>query len=129
MLASLTGLIASSGAGVFVLFFIIYLAVVIFMIAGTWKMFEKAGKPGWAAIIPFYNSWTMCQVAKRPGWWFVLLLIPIVNVVIWVIVAIDAAKAFGKGTGFGVLTVFFPYICFTILGFSDARYEGVASTN
>ena len=112
----------ASSAGAFG--FIIYLAIVVLVIAGWWKMFVKAGHPGWGAIIPFYNVYLMCKVAKRPGWWLVLFLIPIVNIVIWLIVSIDIAKAFGKGTGFGVLFFFFQFICAPILGFGSATYDG-----
>ena len=81
---------------------IIYLAVVILAIAGFWMVFTKADRPGWGAIIPIYSFYLMCKVAGRPGWWWVLLFIPIVNIVIWFIVAIDVAKSFRQGTGFGV---------------------------
>lgn len=105
-------------------FLLLELAVVVLIIAGFWKTFTKAGHPGWAAIIPIYNAYILLKIAGRPGWWLLLLLIPLVNVVIAVIVALDVAKAFGKGAGFGLGLVFLAFIFYPILGFGDATYRG-----
>jgi hypothetical protein len=106
---------------------LIYLAIIIFVIAAFWKVFEKAGKPGWAAIVPIYNIIVMLEIIGRPLWWIVLLLIPIVNFVVAIIVYIDLAKSFGKGVGFGIGLLFLGIIFFPILGFGDAQYEGPAA--
>ena len=98
------------------------LAVCVFLIASVWKTFSKAGQPGWAAIIPIYNIYVMCKVAGRPGWWTLLWFVPIVNFVIGIIVAIDIARNFGKGTGFGIGLFFLGFIFYPILGFGDATY-------
>ena len=98
------------------------LVFAIFVIAGIWKVFEKAGEPGWASIIPIYNAIVMLKVARKPGWWFLLLLIPGVNIIIAIIVAIEMAKNFGKGTGFGLGLAFLGFIFYPMLGFGDARY-------
>jgi hypothetical protein len=103
---------------------LVYVAVYVLEIIGMWRAFEKAGKPGWAAIVPIYNFYVLCKIAGRPGWWWVLLLVPIVNIVIWFIVSIDTAKAFGKTAGFGVGLALLPFIFWPILGFGDARYIG-----
>lgn len=108
-------------------FWIIYFAVLILMIAGMWKVFSKAGQPGWAAIIPIYNLYVMCKVAGRPGWWVILMLIPLVNFIIIIILLIDIAKRFGKGGGFAVGLIFLPFIFWPILGFGSAQYQGAAS--
>ncbi len=100
------------------------LAIVILIIAGFWKVFVKAGHPGWAAIIPFYNIYILLKIAGRPGWWLLLFLVPVVSLVIAIIVAIDVAKAFGKGTGFGIGLAFLGPIFYPILGFGDAAYLG-----
>ena len=107
--------------GVFVL---VMIAVGIFMIASVWKAFEKAGQPGWAAIVPIYNMVVLLRIAGKPVWWLVLLLIPVVNLIIIFLVYIDLAKNFGKGTGFGVGLVLLSFVFFPILGFGDARYLG-----
>ena len=103
---------------------IIWLLVAILVIAGMWKVFTKAGKPGWASIIPIYNVVVLLQIAGKPIWWIVLLFIPIVNFVIAVMVMISLAKAFGKGTGFALGLLFLSPIFIPILGFSDAQYTG-----
>jgi len=114
-------LLAASGAGFLI---IIYIAVVVFEIAALWQVFAKADKPGWAAIIPFYNYYVLLKVVGRPGWWLILYFIPIVNIVVWIIVAIDLAKSFAKSTGFGVGLIFLAFIFIPILGFGPATYAG-----
>jgi hypothetical protein len=103
--------------------FIIYLAVIVIVIVGAWKIFEKAGKPGWTAIIPFYNLIVLLEIAGRPIWWFILLLIPFVGWVVGIIVCVDVAKKFGKGTGFGVGLALLSFIFVPLLGFGDAKYQ------
>jgi hypothetical protein len=110
-----------TGPGIFVVF--LWLAIAIVVIAGVWKMFVKAGKPGWGAIIPIYNIILILEITGRPLWWLILCLIPLVNIVVWIIVAIDLAKAFGKGTGFGIGIAFLGCIFLPILGFGDAQYR------
>jgi hypothetical protein len=114
------------GGGISAVGWIIYAAVVLLYIASLWVVFTKAGHPGWAAIIPIYNLYILLKVAGRPGWWLILYIIPIVNFVILIIVDVDVAKSFGKGTGFGIGLVFLPFIFFPILAWGDARYLGPA---
>jgi uncharacterized protein DUF5684 len=108
-------------------FWICYSAIIILMIAGMWKVFSKAGQPGWAAIIPIYNLYVMCKVAGRPGWWVILMLIPFVNFIIIIILLIDIAKRFGKGIGFAIGLILLPFIFWLILGFGSAQYQGSAA--
>jgi hypothetical protein len=103
---------------------LIYLALIIVMIVGMWKTFEKAGKPGWAAIIPIYNMIVLLEIIGRPIWWFILLLIPCVNIIIGIMVYSDLSKCFGKGIGYTLGLLFLPFIFFPLLGFSDAKYQG-----
>jgi hypothetical protein len=111
---------------------IISLAIAILMIAvmiaAMWKVFSKAGQPGWASIIPIYNIYIMCKVAGRPGWWVLLMFIPFVNFIIAIILTIDIAKNFGKGVGFGIGLIFLPFIFLPILGFGSAQYQGGAAS-
>ncbi len=93
-------------------------------IISMWKIFTKAGQPGWAAIVPVYGAIVLIQVAGRPVWWFVLLCIPFVNIVIGIILAIDLAKAFGKGGGFAAGLLLLGPIFYPILAFGSARYQG-----
>jgi hypothetical protein len=106
------------------LFWIFWLAFTILMIAACWKIFTKAGQPGWAAIIPIYNWYIFCKIVGRPGWWVILLLIPFVNFIIGIILCIDLAKSFGKGVGFGIGLILLGIIFFPILGFGSAQYQG-----
>src|SRR5947208_11116389 len=92
----------SSGGGMGVVGTLIYLVILVLVIAGMWKVFVKAGKPGWACIVPIYNLIVLLEIAGRPIWWIVLMLIPFVNFVVFIILGIDIAKAFGKGTGYGL---------------------------
>ncbi|HVB90754.1 MAG TPA: DUF5684 domain-containing protein [Acidimicrobiales bacterium] len=114
----------SSGAGVLL---IIYLAVIVFEIAAFWRMFVKAGQPGWAAIIPIYNYYIMLKIIGRPGWWLILFLIPLVGFIFWIIVALDIAKSFGKSSGFAVGLIFLNFIFIPIIGFGSATYRGPAT--
>ncbi|RMH25049.1 MAG: signal peptidase I [Planctomycetota bacterium] len=105
---------------------VIYLAIIAVVIAGMWKMFEKAGQPGWAAIIPFYNTYILCKIVGRPGWWLILLLIPYINFVFWIIIMLDLAKSFARGVGFALGLIFLSPIFFCILGFGSSQYQGPA---
>jgi hypothetical protein len=93
-----------------------------------WRVFSKAGQPGWASIIPFYNTYIMLKLVGRPGWWLVLFFIPLVNFVISIIVMIELAKSFGKGAAFGFFgLVVFSIIGLAILAFGSAQYQGPAA--
>jgi len=94
----------------------------ILWIVALWKIFSKAGQPGWAAIIPIYNLFIWCKIVGRPAWWLLLWLIcfPIFHIVL----SIDLAKSFGKGVGFGIGLIFLPFIFAVILGFGSAQYRG-----
>ena len=100
----------------------------IIVIVGLWKVYEKADQPGWAAIIPIYNIYVLTKIIGRPGWWVILWFIPIVNIVVSIIVAIDLAKSFGKDAVYGILLLWlFSIVGFLILGFGDAQYQGPAA--
>jgi hypothetical protein len=103
--------------------FLIYLIVLALMVVSEWIVFTKAGQPGWAAIIPIYTAWVLLKVVGRPGWWIVLFLIPIVDIVVWIIVCIDLAKRFGHGGGFAVGLMFLPFIFMPILAFGGSTYQ------
>ena len=102
---------------------LIQLAIAVFYIIVWWKIFVKAGKPGWAAIIPIYNIIVMLQIVGKPIWWIILLLIPIVNIVIMILVCIELAKKFGKPAWHWILMILFGFIYFPILAFGDAKYK------
>lgn len=107
---------------------IVYLAFFVLIFAGYWKTFQKAGKPGWAAIVPIYNIIVMLEIARKPMWWILLLFVPLVNLVFLIIINLEIGKAFGKGTGFGLGLAFLSFIFYPILGFGDAQYQGGSGT-
>ncbi len=111
-----------SSAGGMGIMGLIWLAVVVLMIVGMWKVFTKAGQPGWAAIIPIYNLVVLLKIVGKPIWWIIGFLIPVVNFVVMILVAVALAKAFGKGTGFAIGLIFLGFVFIPILAFSDATY-------
>ena len=113
------------GSSIVVILF--QLAIIILAVAGMWKTFQKAGQPGWAAIVPFYNIYVLTQIVGRPWWWLLLCLIPCVNIVIIVILSLDMAKSFGKSAGFGVGLALLGFVFYPLLGFGDAQYVGPAA--
>ena len=114
------------GAGL--VFFLVGMVVALVFIAGMWKVFTKAGQPGWAILIPIYNIYILLKIAGRPGWWVILFCIPLVNLVIAILVAIDVAKAFGQSAAFGVILLFLlGGLGYLMLGFGNYKYVGPAT--
>jgi len=103
---------------------VLALGIVVFLIAALWRVFTKAGQPGWAAIVPIYNGIVLLQIAGRPLWWMLLFFIPFVNFIVAIVVAVDVARAFGRSTGFGIGLAFLSPIFYPILGFGGDRYIG-----
>ena len=120
--ALLGGLLAAGGV-----FMLVMLAFMVVCITGMWKVFVKAGQPGWAVLIPIYNAFILLKIAGRPAWWLVLFIIPLVNFVVIALVSIDIAKSFGQTAVFGiVLLLLLGGIGYLILGFGSAKYIGPA---
>ena len=111
------------GAGTYI--FMILVAVL--MIAAMWKVFTKAGKPGWASIIPIYNMVVLLDIAGKPVWWIILFFIPIVNFIFAILTYVGLAERFGKGGGFAVGLILLGIIFFPILGFGSAQYRGAVA--
>jgi len=106
-----------------------YLAVMIVLIIGEWKIYEKAGQPGWAVLIPFYNIYVLLQIVGRPTWWMLILLfVPLVNLIFMIIVVNDLSKSFGQGVGFTLGLIFLSPIFILLLGFGDYKYIGKGAT-
>jgi len=101
---------------------LIQVGILVLVLASIWRIFTKAGEAGWKSLIPIYNMYIMLRIAGRPGWWLLLFFIPFVNFVIAILVAIDLAKAFGKGVGFAIGMVFLGFIFYPLLAFGDATY-------
>jgi hypothetical protein len=105
-------------------FIILWIAFVIFVIAAMWRVFEKAGQPGWAAIIPIYNIYIMTKIAGKPGWWVLMFLIPFINFIFAIWLYNMISKSFGKDEGFTAGLVILGIIFWPILGFGSAKYLG-----
>ncbi len=103
---------------------IISLAWCVISIVGMWKLFEKAGEPGWKSIIPIYDVYIMFKIAWGKGILFLLMLIPGVKVLVGLIMYWKLAKSFGQSTGMCVLMLFFSPIVMLILAFGSAEYIG-----
>ena len=116
---------SSTPAAVSIIPTIISLVLCVFVLVCMWIIFRKANKPGWAAIVPFYNLYVMFEITWGSGWRFLLMLIPIYNIILSIQTQIRLAKAFGKGGGFAAGLIFLPYIFIPILAFSGASYQGV----
>jgi hypothetical protein len=115
----------AAAAGIGIVMGLVWLAVAVLLIASMWKVFVKAGEPGWAAIVPIYNLVILLKIIGKPAWWVILMLIPFVNFVIAIILSLGLAQAFGKSAGFGIGLLLLPFIFYPILGFGSARYQGV----
>jgi Na+/melibiose symporter-like transporter len=96
----------------------------IFIIVCHWQLFRKAGHPGWASIIPFYNNYVLSDIAFGSGFLFLLLFIPIVNFVFIIIMYIKLSSAFGKGAGFACGMIFLAPVFLPILAFDNSVYRG-----
>jgi len=107
---------AAMGTGVM----IVWLVVVVLMIAAMWKVFTKAGEPGWAAIVPIYNYVVLDKIAGRPGWW--LLLWILLGPIAYIVISFDIAKRFGKGAGFAIGLIVLPFLFWPMLAWGDAAY-------
>ncbi|HOU29255.1 MAG TPA: DUF5684 domain-containing protein [Thermoleophilia bacterium] len=128
-------------AGVMIVMWLIGIVFAVLTIVGLWKTFRKAGLPGWAAIVPFYNEYNVVKMSNRPLWFFWAMLagsllawIPFLGwllvlgiFVLWVFIALDVAANFGQGTGFAILLIIFPMIMFLVLGFGPAQFNRIAA--
>lgn len=105
---------------------VIYVAIIVLMLVSMWKIYTKAGKPGWACLIPIYNIIVLLEIVGKPWWWLLLMLIPFVNIVfaIWMLNLLS--KSFGHSEGFTIGLLFLSIIFIPILGLGDSKYAGPA---
>ena len=119
---------AAIAGGVLLVFFLIYFAIIAVMVVSMWKLFTKAGKPGWAAIVPIYNTIIMLEISGRPVWWLLLMMfVPFFGAWVAIVAIIDFAKSYGKSTGFGVLVALVPIVGYPMLAFGKNSYVGPAA--
>lgn len=116
---SSSGLMAL-GAGILVF----YLAIVLLMVISWWKIFTKAGKPGWAVLIPIYNLFVFLEIVNKPWWWFFLFCIPLLNIIFLIIAIHRLSLSFGQGAGFTILLILLGIVGYPMLAFGSASYVG-----
>lgn len=104
---------------------VVYLLALAFELAAAWRLFRKAGRPGWAAIVPLYGTYVLVRIAGRSGWWVLLLLLPVVNLVALAIVVYDLSRSFGRGAGFALGLYFLSFVFVPVLAFGSATYGGL----
>ena len=97
---------------------LVILAIWLILIVGVWKVFAKGGQPGWACLIPIYNLYCLIKIAGKEWWWLLLFLVPLVNIVVAIALAVAISRNFGKGGGFAAGLIFLPWIFYPILGFA-----------
>jgi hypothetical protein len=103
---------------------IFYVAIIILLCAAQWKIYEKAGYPGWAALIPFYNIYVLLKIVGKPGWWLIWFLVPIANIIVAIWITNLLSKSFGKDEGFTIGLILLGIVFYPILGFGNAQYIG-----
>jgi len=104
---------------------IIYLAIIALLIVSYWKIYEKAGKPGWACLIPIYNIIVLLEIVRKPWWWILLLLVPFVNIVIAIWMINRLSKSFGYDAGFTIGLILLGIVFYPILGFGSSTYNAL----
>lgn len=102
------------------LFFVLF----IFCLIVNWRVFTKAGQPGWASLVSIYNIYIMTKIAGKPGWWLLLFFIPFVNIYYGVWLTNMISKSFGKDEGFTAGLILHGIIFWPILAFGFAKYLG-----
>lgn len=103
---------------------LIDVGIIALLVVSLWRIFEKASKPGWAAIVPIYNLIVLLEITGQPLWMTFLFFVPIGNLVVLIIVYIELASRFNKGTGFAVGLILLSIVFLPILAFSDSKYQG-----
>lgn len=110
-------------AAMLIILFLFYIGVIVVLLASQWKIFSKAGKPGWACLIPIYSTIVLLEIIKKPVWWIFMFLIPLVNIYFLIVAMNELSKSFGKSTGFTVGLLLLPFLFYPILGFGSAEYQ------
>ena len=109
----------------FIITILLWLAIIVFAVMCQWKVYAKAGKPGWACIVPIYNFIILLEIVNKPWWWIFLMLIPIANIVFAIIILNRLSKSFGKSEGFTVGLVLLGIIFWAILAFDKSTYTKI----
>lgn len=119
--------------------------IVILTIVAVWRVFEKAGKPGWAVLVPFYNAWTLAEVGDQSGWWGLVMtlsiiryddlnannrtlenlvfLFTLIGIAIYFKISLNVAKNFNQSNSFGIFLALIPIVGYPMLAFGPAPFK------
>jgi Family of unknown function (DUF5684) len=103
---------------------VLWLGIVVLLIAAYWRIFAKAGRPGWASLVPIYNAVTLLHITGRSGWWILGMCVPLLNIFVFIRLVFELAGSFGRGIGFGFGLLLLSPIFVPVLAFGDSRYVG-----
>lgn len=120
-----TGLIMGMLSSILMAVSLATLVFCVISVIANWKIFKKAGEPGVAAIVPFWNTAVLFRMTWGKWYFMFLMLVPLVNIVIGIMTMFKLAKVFGKGIGFGFGLLFLSPVFLLILAFGKAQYAGM----
>ncbi len=118
---SSSGLFTAAALPMLIVYIAVALAVWAFM---WWAMFEKAGWPGWASLVPLYNVYVLLKIGGMSGWWLIAFFVPILNFIVGLVLLWNVSKAFGHGVGYFFGLWLLSIVFFPILGFGKSEYHG-----
>lgn len=104
---------------------IVILTIIIISLLALAKIFKKANRSSISAYIPIYNIWVLLEITNKPKWYLLLMLIPFLNLILYIILLIALAKSFRKSNMFALGMITLPFIFLPILAFSDSEYFGI----
>jgi hypothetical protein len=94
------------------------------LLLGWLRVFPKAGRPWWAALVPFYNAYVLVVgVARLSVLWYVLVFVPVVNIIAALLINLEVARRFGRSEAFGLGLALLGFIFYPLLGFGSDRYQ------
>lgn len=106
--------------------FVFIAILIVIAFAAQWRIYQKAGKPGWAAIVPIYNVIILMEIIGKPWWWLLLILFPPTSLIFAVWATNLLSKSFGQGVGFTLGLIFLSIIFYPMLAFGNFEYKGPA---
>jgi hypothetical protein len=107
---------------IFLAFVAVFLLVIVASMA---RVFRKAGRSGWAALVPIYNLIVLLEIAGKPVWWVAFTPVPVVNLVLGARLGIGLADRFNRGRLFGLGLFFLAPLFLPVLAYSNLRYRQV----
>ena len=100
------------------------LILCILMLICNWRIFSKAGEPGWMSLIPILNVYKLFEIACGSGWKMVFMFVPFLNFIYGIIIVNKLVKSFGYGLPVTLLYFIATPVAMLILAFGNNEYEG-----